>query len=175
MVSDRIAPYPIPPPQPKDSYEERVCKHDFKLICRTNINNSITFAYHCLLCGKMDKAVKKASLSESEKQSALRMTSDEIGDIRTRYWEGRMSRTREEDDSAWWNWYNGYLRSHYWKARQQAVMKRTNGVCEGCEQNRASQVHHTTYKHVGREPLFDLRAVCADCHEMLHLGRPNGR
>ena len=37
-----------------------------------------------------------------------------------------------------------------------------------CRKKPATQVHHLTYKRVGREMLFDLVAVCADCHEVVH-------
>jgi 5-methylcytosine-specific restriction endonuclease McrA len=37
---------------------------------------------------------------------------------------------------------------------------------DGC-QSRATQVHHLTYRHLGNEPLFELMAICRDCHEQL--------
>jgi 5-methylcytosine-specific restriction endonuclease McrA len=33
---------------------------------------------------------------------------------------------------------------------------------------RATQVHHTTYKHVGNEFLWELRAICDECHDRFH-------
>ncbi len=34
--------------------------------------------------------------------------------------------------------------------------------------NRAEDVHHLTYARLYDEMLFDLIAVCRDCHERLH-------
>ncbi|MCK1357156.1 MULTISPECIES: hypothetical protein [unclassified Bradyrhizobium] len=33
---------------------------------------------------------------------------------------------------------------------------------------KATQVHHLTYKHIFREFVFELIAVCDECHSRLH-------
>lgn len=71
-------------------------------------------------------------------------------------------------DVDWWATYNAYLESEEWTTRRQHVLERAGGICEGCRDARATQVHHLTYKHVGRELLWELAAVCNDCHEALH-------
>ena len=48
------------------------------------------------------------------------------------------------------------------------VLERANEVCEGCGLKRATQVHHLTYMHRFNEFLFELVAVCDQCHERLH-------
>jgi 5-methylcytosine-specific restriction endonuclease McrA len=53
------------------------------------------------------------------------------------------------------------------------VLQRANGHCEGCGQRKAVQVHHLTYEHVGQEFLWELRAVCSECHDRLHPDRRN--
>lgn len=73
----------------------------------------------------------------------------------------------EAEHAAWWAWYNDYLRSPAWRAKAEAVIRRAGGVCEACGTARATQAHHVTYRHVGAEPLFDLRAVCRPCHERI--------
>ena len=40
-------------------------------------------------------------------------------------------------------------------------------MCEGCGVRRAAQVHHLTYEHVGDELLFELVAVCGQCHDRI--------
>ena len=42
-------------------------------------------------------------------------------------------------------------------------MKRAGYKCRKCG-SRATQVHHETYKRIGRERLSDLTAVCGGCH-----------
>jgi predicted HNH restriction endonuclease len=52
---------------------------------------------------------------------------------------------------------------------RQKVLNRSNHVCEGCGDAKATQVHHMNYERWGgNELLIDLLAVCADCHRKLH-------
>ncbi len=75
---------------------------------------------------------------------------------------------RAEKQRQWWAWYDAYLRTPAWRAKSRIVIRRANGVCEGCGQRPPTQVHHITYRHVGDEFLFELRAVCDQCHQRLH-------
>lgn len=67
--------------------------------------------------------------------------------------------------------YRDYLQTAKWARKRSAVLKRDCFVCqaaiEGCTHN-ATDVHHKTYANVFDEPLFDLIAVCRNCHERLH-------
>lgn len=74
---------------------------------------------------------------------------------------------REQQNREWWASYNAYLRTPEWGKRRKLVFKRAGNVCEGCHERPASQIHHTTYAHVGNEPLWELRAVCHECHELI--------
>lgn len=69
--------------------------------------------------------------------------------------------------SGWWGKYQAYLRSPEWQIRRGKVLARSRGMCESCGDRPAREVHHLTYKHLGREPLWDLRAVCEPCHAYL--------
>ena len=87
-----------------------------------------------------------------------------------------------------------YLKSDEWKRKREAVMRRStklfpvlsttvdrNGreiqfidlerrpICEndGCT-DKATQVHHLTYRRIGGERLSDLKALCPKCHVDLH-------
>lgn len=64
--------------------------------------------------------------------------------------------------------YAAYLMTPAWRARRDKVLKRAGGMCEGCGDRPAVQVHHLTYRRIFREMLFDLRAVCRECHEQIH-------
>jgi 5-methylcytosine-specific restriction endonuclease McrA len=57
-----------------------------------------------------------------------------------------------------------------WRAKSQAVLRRENYVCQGCG-GRATQAHHLTYEHAFNEFLFELVAVCEECHAQLHADR----
>lgn len=72
------------------------------------------------------------------------------------------------DRNAFFDNYDDYLKSPAWRSKRSKVLNRANGICEGCGDNKADQVHHLTYAHVGNEFLFELVALCHPCHERLH-------
>jgi len=61
-----------------------------------------------------------------------------------------------------------YLQSDEWRQIRTRVFLRAGGMCEGCGAAEATQVHHLTYQHQGREFLWELVAVCRTCHERVH-------
>jgi hypothetical protein len=81
-------------------------------------------------------------------------------------------RAKEAENAKWWADYNCYLKSPAWRERSQAVLRRAGGTCEGCLKRRAVQVHHLSYAHVCDEFLWELRAVCLECHERWHAAPP---
>lgn len=80
-----------------------------------------------------------------------------------RYEKARKNRTTE-----WWESYKVYLNSPEWKAKREKVFLRAQEICEGCRDEKAVHVHHTSYEHVGNEFLFELVAVCTKCHDRIH-------
>ena len=80
-----------------------------------------------------------------------------------------------DHNEGWWSWYKLYLNSRVWKEKRHAVLqyaKTSPGMyrcaaCGGVFPALEIEVHHLTYQRVGREPLFDLVAVCRGCHEQL--------
>jgi 5-methylcytosine-specific restriction endonuclease McrA len=69
------------------------------------------------------------------------------------------------------NWrrrWEDHINSPEWRALRVRVLERAGGLCEGCRQAPAVQVHHLTYKHLGNELLWELVAVCDACHERAH-------
>jgi len=72
------------------------------------------------------------------------------------------------EQQTWWDRYHEYLKSPEWYALRERVMRRADGFCEICALGQPTQVHHTTYKHVFHEFIWELRAVCDRCHARLH-------
>ena len=70
--------------------------------------------------------------------------------------------------------YREYLLSPEWKALRRKVIDRCGGLCEGCREERVTQVHHLTYAHVRDELLFELVGLCDACHERAHTPRQQG-
>lgn len=93
--------------------------------------------------------------------------SDQRQDEWRAQWEQKQLE-RDAENAQWWAWYNDYLESPEWHHRRRRVLDRCRGICEGCGTARAVHVHHLTYARAGREMLFDLVGVCADCHETIH-------
>ena len=68
--------------------------------------------------------------------------------------------------------YREYLDGPQWRERRELVMARAGQTCEGCRKHHAENVHHLTYAHIQHEFLFELVALCRDCHERWHrVGR----
>jgi 5-methylcytosine-specific restriction endonuclease McrA len=89
----------------------------------------------------------------------------------------QQNRQREENNRVWWHNYSTYLRSQTWYKKRENVFHRAGGYCEGCREASPVQVHHLKYPRdcmpgssewVRKEKLFDLVALCEDCHQDVH-------
>jgi hypothetical protein len=67
--------------------------------------------------------------------------------------------------------YEAYLQTDAWRAKRAEALIRDGGICQGCFQRPATQVHHLTYAHLGDELLFELISVCNDCHARIHADK----
>lgn len=67
----------------------------------------------------------------------------------------------------WKEWYEAYRKTPDWQIKRSKVLERCGGVCEGCGVQQATEVHHTTYAHVGNEMLWELAGVCGACHDLV--------
>ena len=66
--------------------------------------------------------------------------------------------------------YAEYLKSPEWKVKRNAVLVRDGHRCRLCG-NTATEVHHLTYDRKYNESLYDLVAVCRECHQAVHVLR----
>jgi len=64
--------------------------------------------------------------------------------------------------------YYVYLRSKIWKRKRLKTLVKANYLCESCKKNKATQIHHKTYKRIFNEKQNDLIALCNVCHKMEH-------
>ena len=64
--------------------------------------------------------------------------------------------------------YTAYLESAEWAEKRRLVLRSAAGRCAGCHRVRALEVHHTTYSHIGAELLYQLIALCRECHSRTH-------
>lgn len=62
--------------------------------------------------------------------------------------------------------YEEYKQSPAWHQKRELVRERDKSLCVCGAQ--ATEVHHKTYKNIGKELLSDLVALCKECHEREH-------
>jgi 5-methylcytosine-specific restriction endonuclease McrA len=131
------------------------------------------FRQQCLTCGELiGQAISRASVPPN-------VPPNDDG-LAERYRKHRQAeyksiiqrhvRKQKAHDTEWRAKYETYLQSPEWKAKRDKVLKRADGKCEGCGERPASEVHHLTYAHVCEEFLFELVALCTDCHARVHHG-----
>lgn len=65
--------------------------------------------------------------------------------------------------------YSDYLKSPWWAFVHSRTLRRARYCCELCQEARATEAHHTTYKRLGCEKPDDMVALCRHCHE--HITR----
>lgn len=80
---------------------------------------------------------------------------------------------RQQEHAEWLQAHTDYLQSRKWKSLRARVLTRSGGLCEGCRSSPATQVHHLTYDHWRDELLWELVAICNDCHHRAHRVEPS--
>ncbi len=127
------------------------------------------------LCGRFTSAIpgKRSDASKPTCRVCLDATvrRPESERMRAEYERQRLEREAQkaEENEKWWAWYDEYLKSSQWRAVRRRVLDRSGGLCEGCLHEQATEVHHTTYAHVGHEFMWELRAICRTCHDRITL------
>lgn len=64
-----------------------------------------------------------------------------------------------------------YLNSKHWRILRKKIYDKYNGKCKKCHKTFDSQhmnVHHLTYKRIGKEKESDLVLLCEKCHSKIH-------
>lgn len=67
--------------------------------------------------------------------------------------------------------YAEFLKSKAWKEKRLEKLYSVNWMCERCN-NRAVDVHHTTYQYGWLCDLEHLEALCRECHRQEHEEQP---
>jgi hypothetical protein len=148
------------------------CNHvNIVMTVRNASNGAAQYQKQCLDCGgKVGEFVKKVI--------ALQQSPVPFDDaLHGKWYQAQtlaLQDARQADSVEWWAWYNEYLKSPEWQWRRKMVMDREAGLCQGCRTVRAKDVHHLTYAHVGDEPLYELVALCGECHQKNHPDKKIG-
>lgn len=154
----------------EDTYEQ--CNHPSSEIRRQRVaGDAIQYRRQCLTCGAMlGTAISKTAVptnvpdvDEALKEGWTRQRQAKRDAVKLRH-----LRMQQGKNSEWWRRYNAYLNTPEWRDRRRKVFARAKGLCEGCGDNAAVEVHHLTYQHVCNEFLFELVALCEPCHLRIH-------
>lgn len=125
----------------------------------------------CLECGELTGPAAKQDKSvpaPPDEDTALlqRFQAEKTAD-RARVVQDHVRRQRKQG-SEWRQRYNAYLETPHWQAKRDLVFKRAGRICEGCGTRPAEQVHHLTYRNAFDAFLFQLVAICKECHDRYH-------
>lgn len=132
---------------------------------RLDANGRTLYQRQCSNCSS--KIGQFLSRREVEKTTSL----DDVYPWDNRYEPSDPAQAKAQEWNEKRKTYKNYLNSAAWSDTRAKVMRRANYVCEGCLSLPAVHVHHLTYAHVGRELMWELRAVCHACHERAHDGK----
>lgn len=152
------------------------CTHPYdvtaKFLCESGV---VQWGKWCPLCEtRTSQALARAGGLSPEEQAAApvvdlverRMAQQAEWDLRRAEREAAEPRvyTRLRDDPV----YQEYFRSSQWGTLKLLVHARAGGKCEACRERPSYDAHHLNYDHLYEEFLFELVAVCRDCHDRWH-------
>jgi 5-methylcytosine-specific restriction endonuclease McrA len=127
---------------------------------------------YCDDCGRLVGSALKHSSASADTPELSREEAMRPQRTWKEYAEQRDIEKRRQTEQ-WRADYEAYLQTQEWADRRERIFKRANGVCEGCGEAPAEQVHHLTYEHCGNEFLWELVAICRRCHVSVHGGSDN--
>lgn len=139
------------------------------------------FRFQCLTTGRKSKYIKESDYpkfcitlqdaktggeypDESQIQDKAGLLASIIMD--------KMNKIRMEafpsTGGLWWQRYSEYLKSEEWHRIRERVLERDGWSCRITGNTKQLQVHHLTYRNVGREQESELITLCREAHEIIH-------
>lgn len=151
------------------------CAHEDKgLVAIKARGGALMYRRQCLICG--DPETQWISRSTLGSLDSIPLV---LGDLKEQFektrliaWQSIQERHAKVQLASSDTEYATYLASETWRAKRAKVFDRANGLCEGCREQPATQVHHLTYKHIQEEFLWELVAICDGCHGRVHNEQP---
>lgn len=162
------------------------CEHPVQeLRQRSTSTGAYQFAFQCVDCGqRVGNWVKKPAgdVPAWDWEAEQAVKSMNVAAAKVAY-----DARRESEHQLWWRGYQRFIQSPLWKTLRHRVITRADSMCEACLVERAQQVHHTRYPAVvllpemsprayeqavfaslNDQPLYELRAICYECHAKQH-------
>lgn len=146
------------------------CKCTSRVLTRRTFRNGTHhYCYQCISCGANSNSIKR---DVADKLIASGENCEPYDEGRAEAYHAMLrkmnSLNRIDKKERRQAEYLEYLQSPEWKARRGKVIERAGALCEGCRENQAVIVHHLDYSHCGNELLYQLVALCKDCHDRAH-------
>lgn len=150
-----------------------LCEHqETRLTKRTIRGGSIQYVYQCLTCGRsMNQPISYERIRTEFAGQLIPAFNETLEAEATAARIAQYDAEREASRREWHSEYAQYLRGPKWAEKRRKVLERCKGVCEGCGDAKATEVHHLTYEHVYEEFLFELVGLCRACHDRIHPDR----
>jgi len=144
--------------------EKFECDHE---VVHLRLRGGNQYVYQCDTCGKATtSALAYDKLSSIERMAATpfdRTIQDNWYAARKDYHKALVEmRSRKMSIN-----YADWRRGHEWQRQRQRVMQRDGMICQACNENLATEVHHLTYKYHPHTPDYFLQSVCRACHERI--------
>ena len=159
--------------------KEFACDHKLwekRFVTWKNSAGSQYFGFQCARCGVADR-MNRADLKVDPRTAAPKNQelADSWIDRRNRRFKQLRDQQQKREESAreavnreWRHRYESHMNSPKWREIRSRVLERAAGLCEGCRMRKPVQVHHRSYDNLGNEFLWELAAVCLECHERFH-------
>lgn len=164
----------------RDEHWSETCSHEFSwtrfhaMSWTTKERQShFSVVEQCRYCGEKGASTRVAELKKRFDPSALPEFNYKLRDRISAEKRAAVLASIPPPEDRRQSYYEIYLKSDEWRAKREKVLQRSRGRCEGCDDRAATQVHHLTYRRLGRELLFDLVALCGECHGTVHDERRN--
>jgi hypothetical protein len=140
-------------------------------------NGTEQWGAQCIRCGSWT-AAKKSTFSARPDEEYDESIGSAWHEHLIAFWR-EQSEAREQEAEhkraaerrAWLASHDAYLQTDKWRSLRARVLRRDNGICQGCLVQNATQVHHLSYAHWRDELLFELTSLCDACHTKAHQDR----
>lgn len=143
-------------------------------LCQRHLDNgAIQIVYQCLKCGR--SASNPLAKSAVPGWKNLPMWDPSRAATYDRERHSDHLKAKQENRSEFFKQHDEYLKTPEWQKRRALVLTRANNTCEGCMEATATEVHHLTYENWQAEFLWELVAICHDCHERFHVAKAKAK
>ena len=158
-----------------DAYDQSDCKHPRTEIReRKNRGGALHLYEQCVTCGASGSLATKRPSDLKSPPAWNEGHEDQYKNARKAERDAILQkhiRKQKSGEEGFRREYDIYLTTPEWRVKRAKVLKRANGLCEGCLEREATQVHHLSYRHIFQEFMFELIAVCQECHARLHADK----